>query len=238
MTSPRSLWIPFLGLALAGCEATGQDVGRLLWPDQLHVTYETGENQLEARRNFDVDRQALLVGLSWDISTRNQGITAEDMRALLLELRHPTAPAATPVVATAAEPAESHPAEASAPVEPPPPEPEVVVSQEPAPEPVPEPAPAEPVAEVVPDVVPEEAPVEPPVEVSPPVETVVAETVRPVEPEVLEPVEPAPIQPPAPIVEAEGRALFGVVLLSALGVLVLALAIRLLPSLRSARSGR
>lgn len=215
----RSHWTLLLGLALGGCASPAQDLGRLVWPDQFHFTYETADGELEGRagRAFDTQRDALQFGLSWDISPRNQGLSREDLRWLILELRQELAP-------KSAQASEASTAEASAPVVelPPEPEPIEVVAEVLPPEPVSEEsAPVEVVTEVVAEVAPEEALPEP----------AVAESASPAaQQEVAQ--EPAT---PAPIVSAEERTLYGVVLVSALGVLVVALAIRFLPSLRTAR---
>ncbi|NOT32136.1 MAG: hypothetical protein HOP15_16940 [Planctomycetes bacterium] len=226
MSPYRSHGVLLLGLALSGCASPAQDLGHLVWPDQFHFTYETSDGELDGRagRALDTQRDALLFGLSWDISPRNQGLSREDLRWLILELRREAAPKSVQAFETSTT-------DASAPIVvlPPEPVPIEVVAEELPPEPVPEePAPVEVVTEVVEEVAPEALPKPPPLAM----EEVVAEAVGPaVQAEVAQE-EPAA---PAPIVDAEGRRLYGVVLVSALGVLLVALAIRFLPSLRTAR---
>ncbi len=231
---PSLRWIPWtagFALALSGCASPAQDMQRLLWPDQFHLTYETADGDLDSRsgagRGLESERDALLFGLSWDLSARAPGVSKEDLRWLVLELRRDLEP---PV------PVEEEPvgtAEASAPVsEPaPPPTPEVALA-----EPIPEP---ESVAELVPTPV-EPEPVEPPPAPAQPLEVALVAS---------EPISAPPEPPaqslqafestgPAPIEGARSRVATWIVPLTALGLISLAVALRRLPRLRPARAGK
>ncbi len=236
MPSPR--WIPWtagLTLALSGCATPAQDMQRLLWPDQFHLTYETADGDLDSRsgagRGLESERDALLFGLSWDLSARAPGVSKEDLRWLVLELRRDLEPSVS------VEEEAVGTAEASALVSEPESSPTLEVAlaepiSEPEPEPLPEPAPAP--VETQPE------PVEPPPAPAQPLEVALAAS----EP-ISAPPDPAAqsLQAfestgPAPIEGARGRVATWIVPLTALGLVSLAVALRRLPRLRPARAGK
>jgi hypothetical protein len=90
---PRALFpFAFLLAIAVGCTLTPRDRTQALLPDQFHFYYETLESDVDNRgspgRGFDQEGDSFLFGLSWDLALPPApGITREDLRSLLLEMR-------------------------------------------------------------------------------------------------------------------------------------------------------